>query len=190
MKRILKKIGLFNIIREIFVRLDLLEEHKILYQIGNRKGNNARFDKLMPQMIKVGDDFGPAPGVAIISQERIIINGIVKYRIEPIIIGDNVYIGSNAVILPGVTIGDNVIIGAGAIVSENIPSNIVVTGNPARAVCSVEDYMSSCKNNRSLLDVPLSWLERSRKKIPPKNKDIIEFQEYIMKQVKEREQKK
>ena len=50
----------------------------------------------------------------------------------PIHIGRNVWIGSNAVILPGVTIGDNSVIGAGSIVTKDIPANVVAVGNPCR----------------------------------------------------------
>ena len=50
----------------------------------------------------------------------------------PIHIGRNVWIGSNAVILPGVTIGDNSIIGAGAVVTRDIPANVIAVGNPCR----------------------------------------------------------
>ena len=52
----------------------------------------------------------------------------------PIHIGRNVWIGSNAVILPGVTIGDNSIIGAGAVVSRDIPANVIAMGVPCRVV--------------------------------------------------------
>ncbi len=52
----------------------------------------------------------------------------------PIHIGKNVWIGSNAVILPGVTIGDNSIIGAGSVVTKDIPANVVAVGNPCRVM--------------------------------------------------------
>ena len=45
------------------------------------------------------------------------------FEIRPVIVGNNVWIGANTIVLPGVTIGDNVIIGAGAIVTKSIPSN-------------------------------------------------------------------
>ena len=49
---------------------------------------------------------------------------------KPVIIGDNVWIGGNCVIFPGVTIGNNVTIGAGSIVTQNIPDNVLAFGNP------------------------------------------------------------
>ena len=51
---------------------------------------------------------------------------------KPIKIGNNVWIGGNCVILPGITIGDNVTIGAGSIVTKDIPSNVVAYGNPCK----------------------------------------------------------
>lgn len=53
---------------------------------------------------------------------------------KPVRIGDNVWIGSNSVIFPGVEIGDNVVIGAGSIVTKNVESNKLVYGNPCEVV--------------------------------------------------------
>ena len=56
----------------------------------------------------------------------------------PIVIGENVWIGANATILPGVTIGDNAIIGAGAVVTKDVPGNAVVAGVPAKVIKMIE----------------------------------------------------
>lgn len=55
-------------------------------------------------------------------------------------IGNNVYIGNNSLIMPGVTIGDNVLVAAGSVVTHSVPDNVVVGGNPARILCSLEEY--------------------------------------------------
>ena len=56
-----------------------------------------------------------------------------KTQTAPVVIGNNVWIGGGAIILPGVTIGDNVVIGAGSVVTRDIPSNQIAYGNPCRA---------------------------------------------------------
>ena len=52
----------------------------------------------------------------------------------PIVIGRNVWIGSNATILPGVTVGDNAVVAAASVVTKDVPANAVVVGSPARVV--------------------------------------------------------
>ena len=56
-------------------------------------------------------------------------------------IGDYVYIGTGAQIMPGVTIGNNVLIAAGSIVTKSVPDNVVVGGNPARIICTIDEYI-------------------------------------------------
>lgn len=56
---------------------------------------------------------------------------------EPVTIGNSVWIGGGATILPGVTIGDNCVIGAGSVVTKNVAPNTVVAGNPARIIRSL-----------------------------------------------------
>lgn len=57
----------------------------------------------------------------------------------PIVIGTNVWIGSNATVLPGVTIGDNAVVAAASVVTKDVPANTVVVGSTARVVRSVTD---------------------------------------------------
>lgn len=57
-----------------------------------------------------------------------------KTQTAPVVIGDNVWIGGGAIILPGVTIGNNVVIGAGSVVTKDIPSDKVAIGSPCRPV--------------------------------------------------------
>nr|WP_302583589.1 DapH/DapD/GlmU-related protein [uncultured Schaedlerella sp.] len=64
---------------------------------------------------------------------------------KPIKVGNDVYIGNNVIILPGVTIGNNIIIGAGAVVSKDIPDNSVAVGVPARVIKSADEYLEKLK---------------------------------------------
>lgn len=57
---------------------------------------------------------------------------------NPVKIGDNVWIGADCTILPGVTIGDGAIVGAGSVVTKDIPSNTIAVGNPARVIKEIE----------------------------------------------------
>ena len=59
-------------------------------------------------------------------------------RSAPVILGKNVWVGSNATILQGVTIGDNAVVGAGAVVTKDVPANTIVGGVPARFIRQIE----------------------------------------------------
>ena len=58
---------------------------------------------------------------------------------SPVHIGNNVWIGSGSIILPGVTIGDNAVIGAGSVVTKDIPNDMIAVGSPARVIRSIYD---------------------------------------------------
>ena len=71
------------------------------------------------------------------ASERIITNGNdTRYltSAKPVTIGNNVWIGGNSIIFPGVVIGDNVTIGAGSVVTKDIPSDVLALGNPCKIV--------------------------------------------------------
>ncbi|SHH34447.1 maltose O-acetyltransferase [Clostridium collagenovorans DSM 3089] len=57
-----------------------------------------------------------------------------KTQTAPVVIGNDVWIGGGAIIMPGVTIGDNVVIGAGSVVTRDIPSDKIAYGNPCRVI--------------------------------------------------------
>lgn len=57
-----------------------------------------------------------------------------------IVVGNNVHLGANAVIMPGVTIGNNCIIGVGAVVTKDIPDNSIAVGVPARVIKTIDEY--------------------------------------------------
>lgn len=64
---------------------------------------------------------------------------------KPITVGDDVYIGNNVLIMPGVTIGNKVIIGAGAVVSRDIPDNSVAVGVPAKVIKKADEYFEKAQ---------------------------------------------
>ncbi len=65
---------------------------------------------------------------------------------KPIVIGDDVYIGTRTTLLPGVTIGNNVVIGACSVDTRDIPSNSVAAGNPARVIKTADEYFEKIKS--------------------------------------------
>ncbi|WP_152483490.1 DapH/DapD/GlmU-related protein [Halomonas sp. THAF5a] len=85
--------------------------------------------------IKFGRGILIAPGVKIISANHELHEGRRSVSTEKIEIGDNVWIGANAVILPGVKIGNGCVIGAGAVVTKSFLDNaVVLAGNPAKVI--------------------------------------------------------
>lgn len=91
--------------------------------------------------VRIGDNCFMAPGVHIYTAthplnpfER---TSGAEYG-KPVTIGNNVWIGGSAVINPGVTIGDNAVIASGAVVTKDVPSNVVVGGNPAKIIKHIE----------------------------------------------------
>ncbi|MCS5422121.1 MULTISPECIES: acyltransferase [Psychrilyobacter] len=80
---------------------------------------------------------------------------------SPIAVGDDVYIGINSVILPGVSIGNNVIVAAGSVVTRDIPDNSVYGGVPAKFIKTVDEYFEKAKKN-SLHLGHLSAIEKEK----------------------------
>ena len=63
-----------------------------------------------------------------------------RHLYRPVKIGNNVFIGSNAIIMPGIVIEDNVIVAAGSVVTKSIPSGAIVGGNPGKIIGKFDDY--------------------------------------------------
>jgi tetrahydrodipicolinate N-succinyltransferase len=66
-------------------------------------------------------------------------------KFGPIIIRDNSFIGVNAIIMPSVVIGPSSVVGAGSVVTKDVPPNTVHAGNPARFICTYEEYLAKCR---------------------------------------------
>jgi acetyltransferase-like isoleucine patch superfamily enzyme len=112
-----------------------------------------------PWLIWLGDNVYITAGVQFITHD----GGTLILRKEipdlewtaPISVGNDVYLGLRALILPGVTIGNRCIIGAGAVVTKDVPDNSVVGGVPARHISSVDEYLEKMKaKSLGLGDLP------------------------------------
>jgi acetyltransferase-like isoleucine patch superfamily enzyme len=118
-----------------------------------------------PYLCRLGNHVSITSGVRFVSHD----GGVWVFRQEypdldvfgRITVGNNVFIGLNAIILPGVTIGDNVVIGAGSVITRDIPANCVAAGVPARVITSLDKYrqkvLSTGLHHRSL---PADELQR------------------------------
>lgn len=92
--------------------------------------------------VKIGDNCQMAPNVAIYTAGHPVHpasrNTMYEYGIE-VTIGDNVWIGGNTVILPGVHIGSNTVIGAGSVVTKDIPDWVIAGGNPCKVIRKITE---------------------------------------------------
>ena len=90
----------------------------------------------------IGDNAQIAPNVSIYTAGHPIHpdsrNSGYEYGI-PVTIGDNVWIGGNSCIMPGVTIGNNVVIGGGSVVTKDIPDNMIAVGNPCKVIREITE---------------------------------------------------
>lgn len=92
--------------------------------------------------ITIGDRVLLGPNVQLITAEHPILPQARATGIEsaaPITIGNDVWLGAGATVLPGVTIGHNVVVGAASVVTKDVPDDVIVVGNPARILRSIHD---------------------------------------------------
>lgn len=145
-----------RILRKLIYREKSSGEKYIAYckrggaTIGNNvtvySAKNTTIDETSLQHIFIGDNTQITAGVIILAHDYSYsvlgnIYGELPRQQKDTIIGKNVFIGMNSIILMGSNIGDNVIIGAGSVVSGHIPSNTVCAGNPAKIICSLDQFL-------------------------------------------------
>lgn len=98
-------------------------------------------DTMFPEKIKVGHNSIIGYNTTILAHEYL----IKEYRLGEVFIGDEVMIGANSTILPGVTIGDGAIISAGTLVHKDVPPGSFVGGNPMQLIYSKEEMEERLK---------------------------------------------
>lgn len=138
----------------------LIKKGMIVGKNFTRQGG-CRIDASYPYLIEIGDDVGLSTDVTLLTHDNSLRRFIGVEKLGQIKIGNHVMVGAKSIILPNVTIGNNVIIGAGSVVTKDIPDNVVCAGNPARVICSLDDYLNKFKNkinDNNLLDRSFSPL--------------------------------
>lgn len=129
------------------------EEANMKYWIENglKIGKNVEIlsgveiDSLYCWLISIGDNVVLTPNVKILAHDASTMRALGYAKIGRVEIGNNVFIGTESVILCNTKIGNNVIIGANSTVTKDIPSNSVYAGNPAKFICTYEEYISEQK---------------------------------------------
>lgn len=140
-----------KLLRRLYFRLRSNVTTEELVGMGLKVGKNFRrmhdviLDPSHCWHIQIGDHVTMAPRVHVLAHDASFHHHTGYARIGNVIIGNNVFIGADAVILPNVTIGDNSIIGANSTVSKDIPANVVAAGSPAKVICTLEEYLARNK---------------------------------------------
>lgn len=141
-----------RIVRELLARLQLARDPVGFHRNrGVKIGSRAELIATTihtfgsePYLVSVGDDVTISHGVDFITHDgglRVIRDEHPgAYYYAPIRVGNRVFIGAHATLLPGVMVGDGAVIGAGAVVASDVPAGMVVGGVPARPIKPVSDY--------------------------------------------------
>lgn len=130
-----------------------------LVGLGLKVGRNCDFqpgvkiDESHCCLIEIGNDVTLAPRVMILAHDASMKRHLGYTKIGKVKIGNNVFIGAGTIVLPNVCIGDNSIIGAGSVITKDIPENVVASGNPARVLCSLKEFLS--KHTEAMNNSPM-----------------------------------
>jgi maltose O-acetyltransferase len=146
---------LFNKLYYAFLALKKRRYIKLLMNRGLNVGKNVWFvdtfflDPSHCYLISIGDNSTICPNVRMIAHDASTKKLLGYTKFGKIDIRENSFIGDSTVILPNVTIGPNSIVGAGSVVTKSIPANTVAAGNPAKPICSLEEYLVKIKRRVS-----------------------------------------
>lgn len=132
-------------------RLDFLRNSGAKIGDGTRLNCSPGAFGTEPYLIEVGENCLFAADIRFITHDGGVkvlntlgyFDGARMDRIAPIKVGNNVYIGTGAYVMQGVTIGNNCIIGACAVVTHDIPDNSVAVGVPAKVIKTIDEYYQS-----------------------------------------------
>ena len=133
------------------IRAPLYVDYGSHLTIGARTFVNFGLTALDVAPITIGEDVQIATNVQLLTATHPLDADLRRDKWEsakPIAIGDNVWLGAGAIVLPGVTIGDNTVVGAGAVVTKDLPANVLAVGNPARVVRDLSENTDKSHDSR------------------------------------------
>lgn len=175
--------GLVSVIRKYFWNRKI----KRLIDGGAEIGKNVAWfsddiivDESRPYLLHIGDYCKVTKGCIILTHDYSL---SVMRRVygewigegKETFIGDNCFIGMNSIILMGSHIGNNCIVGAGSVVHGFFPDNVVIAGNPARVICTLQEHYEKRSKATSSEAKECAFLYKSRLKKNPSPKDMIAF---------------
>lgn len=127
--------------------VEYLREHDVAVGEGTHffDWKNTIVDIQRPWLLEIGEYCKITSGVTILAHDysRSVLRRVYGEILEggvKTVIGNNVFLGINTIVLPGTNIGDNSIIGAGSVCRGIYPPNCVIAGNPAKVICTLDDY--------------------------------------------------
>lgn len=125
---------------------------KRLIQRGLKVGKNFNrqqgcfIDPTHCWLIEIGDNVTMSIRVVLMAHDASTKKILGYTKIGKIKIGNNVFLGANTTVLPNIKIGDNSIVGANSVVTKDVPANCVVAGNPAKIICTIDEYREKNEN--------------------------------------------
>ncbi len=171
----LKKLFLKKILKRDTMKIDIEQYRKSGSKIGENVRTFSPIVSAEPYLIEILDNVTISSGVSFTTHDNSvskIIDGATDV-FGKIKIGNNCFIGQNAIILPGVSLGDNTIVGAGAVVTKSFPDgNVVIGGNPAKIICSIYQYENKMKD-KVLNTLNLNYDEKKDYLLENENKFIV-----------------
>ena len=141
-----------SLIRQLIQLINREIPTKTLVKRGMKVGKNFNrqqgcfIDPTHCWLITIGDDVTFSIRVTVLAHDASMKKRIGYTRIRKVKIGNNVFVGANSTILPGVTIGDNSIIGSNSVVTKDIPADVVAAGNPTRVICALSEWDEKIRN--------------------------------------------
>jgi acetyltransferase-like isoleucine patch superfamily enzyme len=132
---------------------EILREQKLFHAMGEHCSIQTNVIVTDPAYVSLGNNvrlsgcslFGHDGSVNMLNRAY----NIKLDRVGKIDLRDNVFVGHQAVILPGVTIGPNALVAAGSVVTRSVPPNSVVGGVPARVLCSLDDHVERLRSRNT-----------------------------------------